>query len=580
MALVLHWPMTDGSGTTVTDVVGGNHGTIQNAVPNTTWITDSPLGGALRLNGLIGGEATAPFVRSTSTRTMAASGWAVAARFRTTNSSGAAIAGLRFAATTGWLINYLYMGGNGRPYGGIYRGSYQELWGKEYVNDGQWHHGVLQCVNGGSGFELWVDGSLVYEVANSSPEPFSGYFCAGGVETYPSHDGSFRDGRAFDGDICDVRLYDAPLSAGEISALAGTPPATSPVPWYIPPGVLAGKGRVNFVNVNIQTFWIGSGVRIFYPGGYATPYPNLSVYAVDPILQYCSVRNQTMENNAAFGIFSVLHWGNTGGEVGNEGWGRCPNFILANNIGYPLLQNNAFVGAAFYVNRRDPEDCILSASYGQNFSAWGTSQYPAGFAPVPSLNAVPVSPGVNTLNAAVAASQHGDNLVLAPGTYYLDADSGTLVIDKAIRIYGATENAGDVLLTWTDASYPNIANRKIAFYPYRMINVPENSRAPGLFHVTVRQTSTPYGSAVPDAGYNAPIMIVKSDYDEDFNFWDAPLAVAMIEGPDIWSSDGSVVTRRIVGNCPFPSTSRACSPSSEASRCAVTSTARLISGNR
>lgn len=521
MALIHHWPLTDGSGTIVVDVVGGNNGTIVNAVPNTTWISDSPLGGALRLNGLIGPETVSPYVVSASNVTLYKD-WAVAAKFRTINGSGAGVIGCAAINYYSALIDCIFVGGNGRTYGGVYTGKFTELWGEHYVNDGQWHTALLQHTGVGATYQLWVDGVLVYELPEGTVSSRTAKIRIGGTSMYPLFDGSFRERRAFDGDICDARVYDAALSESEIVALAGVPPTPIPTPWYVPQGALAGKGRVNFVNVIIKTFWIGAGVRIRYPGGYDIPYPNLALYPIDPILRYCTVRNQSTETDPSKGIYAVLLWGDLASEVNNEGWHRCPNFIIADNVAYPLLDNNLFVSAAFYKNRQVPEDHILSESKGQSFSTWGVSQYPVGFAPVPTFNVVNVSPGVNTLNDAVSAAKHGDNLVLAPGTYYIDRNQGFLTIDKAIRIYGATENPNDVVLTWSDESFANIQERKVAFYPYYMINVPENVRAPGLFHLTVKQTTTPSGSPIPDAYYEAPIVIIKTDYLEDHNIWNPP----------------------------------------------------------
>jgi hypothetical protein len=63
-----------------------------------------------------------------------------------------------------------------------------------------------------------------------------------------------------------------------------------------------------------------------------------------------------------------------------------------------------------------------------------------------------------------------------------------------------------------------------------------------------------------------------------------PISAATLdapEDPDLWASTGTVLTRRIVGPCIYPySTSRACSPTSESPRCAVTSRTRLIPSNR
>jgi len=52
--MVAHWPMDDGAGTVVTDVVGGNDGTLVGLDPNTVWIADGALDGAVSFDGIDG----------------------------------------------------------------------------------------------------------------------------------------------------------------------------------------------------------------------------------------------------------------------------------------------------------------------------------------------------------------------------------------------------------------------------------------------------------------------------------------------------------------------------------------------
>jgi len=49
--MVAHWPLDDGKGTIVTDVIGGLNGTLTNADTTTAWISDE-FGGALQLDGI------------------------------------------------------------------------------------------------------------------------------------------------------------------------------------------------------------------------------------------------------------------------------------------------------------------------------------------------------------------------------------------------------------------------------------------------------------------------------------------------------------------------------------------------
>ena len=52
--MVAHWPMDDGAGTLVADVVGGNDGTLVGLDPNTAWIADGALDGAVSFDGIDG----------------------------------------------------------------------------------------------------------------------------------------------------------------------------------------------------------------------------------------------------------------------------------------------------------------------------------------------------------------------------------------------------------------------------------------------------------------------------------------------------------------------------------------------
>lgn len=46
-----HWPLDDGKGSVVTEVIGGLNGTLKNADPAVAW-TSGVLGGALHLDGI------------------------------------------------------------------------------------------------------------------------------------------------------------------------------------------------------------------------------------------------------------------------------------------------------------------------------------------------------------------------------------------------------------------------------------------------------------------------------------------------------------------------------------------------
>ena len=59
-AMVAHWPMDDGAGTVVTDVVGGNDGTMVGLDPAAAWIADGALDGAVSFDGIDGHNIVVP----------------------------------------------------------------------------------------------------------------------------------------------------------------------------------------------------------------------------------------------------------------------------------------------------------------------------------------------------------------------------------------------------------------------------------------------------------------------------------------------------------------------------------------
>jgi hypothetical protein len=58
--MVAHWPMDEGAGTVVADVVGGNDGAMVGLDPNVAWITDGSLGGAVRFGNVNGTRIDVP----------------------------------------------------------------------------------------------------------------------------------------------------------------------------------------------------------------------------------------------------------------------------------------------------------------------------------------------------------------------------------------------------------------------------------------------------------------------------------------------------------------------------------------
>ena len=91
--------------------------------------------------------------------------------------------------------------------------------GDTMVNDGQWHHIALTVQTNSvysSGIDLWLDGRLDTR-SNNDPDPWhpTANF---DVKIGVGYEGS---GRAFTGEIDDVRIYERTLTQEEIAWLAG-----------------------------------------------------------------------------------------------------------------------------------------------------------------------------------------------------------------------------------------------------------------------------------------------------------------------------------------------------------------------
>jgi hypothetical protein len=163
---------------------------------------------------------------------------------------------------------------------------------------------------------------------------------------------------------------------------------------------------------------------------------------------------------------------------------------------------------------------LLQSDYGSSRANYGTSQYPTGYAPVPTasqtgrLLRVGPTRTYTTVIAAYNAAQHGDDIVIDAGTYDCNAfhgAAGGTVLKKCVRFWGATEDPDDVVLT-NDGTC-DYGCGFFQWYPNHMGNVPEAIRAPGFFHVTITRayedtyesTHSMFGDfAVDQNPYNPP----------------------------------------------------------------------------
>ena len=130
---------------------------------------------------------------------------------RTTSTSGGKIVGYG-NQSTGNSSNYdrhLYMDESGRLRFGVWTGAMSTVESGDGLNDGRWHHVVGSLSS--QGLALFVDGQLVDSRTDvTAGQPYDGYWRIGG-------DSSWAGANYFAGDIDDVAIYPAALSAGTVA---------------------------------------------------------------------------------------------------------------------------------------------------------------------------------------------------------------------------------------------------------------------------------------------------------------------------------------------------------------------------
>lgn len=119
----------------------------------------------------------------------------------------------------------------------------------------------------------------------------------------------------------------------------------------------------------------------------------------------------------------------------------------------------------------------------------GTSQYPTGYTPVPTTSPsgriLRVGPTrtYTTVHAAYLAAVHGDDIIIDPGTYNCTEFYGAGThITKCVRFWGATEDPDDVVLYATNHYY---GDHWFFWHLEYFLNIPDNFKAPGMFHLTL-----------------------------------------------------------------------------------------------
>lgn len=209
--LVAQWKFDEGSGTTATDSVGGNDGTL---AAGATWATGRIIN-AVSLNGTGGSYVFLPAGIVSTLNDFSITAWVFL------NSSSAWQRVFDFGSGSG---SYMFLtantGGGQIRFSMLNNGTGNDLNGTA-PSLNAWHHLVV-TLSGSTG-TLYIDGVAVGTNSSVTLKP-----SALGSTTQNYIGKSQYDDPILNGRVDDFRIYNRALSAAEISALAN-PPATSPV---------------------------------------------------------------------------------------------------------------------------------------------------------------------------------------------------------------------------------------------------------------------------------------------------------------------------------------------------------------
>jgi len=208
---ILHrWVFDDGEGTTASDDIGGNDGTLTDMDPGTSWVANVPTGlnvsSALEFFGNTGDKSDRVLLGTPVTLSVnGSSSWAISYwAYQDTN-------------------NRVVMGQDGVEKNRIYHRSpsmRNYLDNDEYFsvnynmnsNKGAWHHVVLLW--NGSVFEGYVDG-VSYAVAGDYSGGSTSFIIDSIGRAYDNNNNTW------DGVLSDIRVYNRVLTPTEISNIAG-----------------------------------------------------------------------------------------------------------------------------------------------------------------------------------------------------------------------------------------------------------------------------------------------------------------------------------------------------------------------
>jgi trimeric autotransporter adhesin len=217
------WRLSDPAGsTTAEDWVGTATGVAGSGVGwGATGAIDGDADTAADFSGTSAGSV------ATQTAIAGPQTFTIESWFRTTTRAGGKIVGFgnRSTGSSTSYDRHVYLDTSGRVLFGVYPGAERTLQSAAGMNDGEWHHVVATL--GADGMKLYVDGVRVGQRTDTtSAQAYSGYWRIGG-------DKGWAGATWFDGEIDDVAIYPAPLSAAQVDAhwvAAGGASAVPPAP--------------------------------------------------------------------------------------------------------------------------------------------------------------------------------------------------------------------------------------------------------------------------------------------------------------------------------------------------------------